>query len=86
MPSSAVPEAYASAEQDRDHHDMHVVDEPQPSSEMEKLWTRVRDMAGAPSVPGRSGFVGGAETELALRIRVIADQALQLADQQVTTT
>jgi hypothetical protein len=23
-----VPEAYASAEQDRDHHDVHVVDEP----------------------------------------------------------
>src|SRR6266850_1530397 len=24
----SVPEAYASAEQDRDHHDVHVVDEP----------------------------------------------------------
>jgi hypothetical protein len=45
---------------------------PKPSSEMEKNWTRVSDMAGATSVLGGSVLVDDAEREVGRGIRLHA--------------
>src|ERR687888_135735 len=49
----SVPEAYASAEQDRDHHNVHVVDQPGSKEVADHGWTSaeahvlaVRSLAG----------------------------------------
>src|SRR5215211_3664559 len=91
----SVPEAYASAEQDRDHHDVHVVDEPggkevadHGGASAEAYVLAVRSLAGGlERLGGRS--VDEVERRAALhldrRARVVGEDEDRCVERRVRT-
>src|SRR5687767_8323725 len=91
----SVPEAYASAEQDRDHHDVHVVDEPggkevadHGGASAEAYVLAVRSLAGGlERLGGRSvdEVERGAALHLDRRARVMGEDEGRCVERRVGT-
>src|SRR5918992_3891950 len=91
----SVPEAYASAEQDRDHHSVHVVDEPcskevadHGGTSADAYVLAVRGLAGRLERLGRrcvEEVEGGAAFHLDRRARVMGEDEDRCVERRVGT-